>query len=47
MIIKERKSLRIKNDSECLPEDNKEEQNTNPIVDCTDNMNTGMNSISS
>ena len=36
-----------KDDSECLPEDNKEEENTNPIVDCTDNMNTGMNSISS
>jgi len=25
-----------KDDSECLPEDDKENQNTNPIVDCTD-----------
>ena len=32
-----------KDDSECLPEDDKENQNTNPIVDCTDEINTGEN----
>jgi hypothetical protein len=26
-----------KDDSECLPEEDKETKNTNPIVDCTDN----------
>jgi len=32
-----------KDDSECLPEDDKENQNINPIVDCTDEINTGGN----
>ena len=32
-----------KDDSECLPEDDKENQNTNPIVDCTDEINTREN----